>query len=226
MRTLVGLAAVAAMVGGVSVGAQNAEAVTLGFSEITANSPIDLSGQLSVDVTDEGSGQVRFTFNNALGGLASSIAEIYFDDGTLLGIAQVVNPTGVSFSQGASPPDLPGGNALTPDFQTTAGFLADAGNQAPTDGVNPGEWVAIIFDLINGQTFADTIAALALGGADGGLRIGLHVIALSDGGSESYVNGPINPVPLPAGLVLFLSGLAGVGFLGRFKAKRSEPATA
>jgi hypothetical protein len=31
------------------------------------------------------------------------------------------------------------------------------------------------------------------------------------------------PVPLPAGLLLFLTGLAGVGFLGRYKAKRREP---
>lgn len=29
-------------------------------------------------------------------------------------------------------------------------------------------------------------------------------------------------IPLPAGFVLFLSGLAGVGFLGRYKAKRRE----
>ena len=33
-------------------------------------------------------------------------------------------------------------------------------------------------------------------------------------------------VPLPAGLVLFLGGLAGIGFLGRCKAKRREPAVA
>jgi hypothetical protein len=32
-----------------------------------------------------------------------------------------------------------------------------------------------------------------------------------------------NPIPLPAGLILFLTGLAGVGFLGRYKAKRREP---
>ncbi len=35
-----------------------------------------------------------------------------------------------------------------------------------------------------------------------------------------------NVIPLPAGLLLFLSGLAGIGFLGRYKAKRSEPAEA
>ena len=33
-----------------------------------------------------------------------------------------------------------------------------------------------------------------------------------------------NVVPLPAGLLLFLTGLAGVGVLGRYKAKRQAPA--
>lgn len=37
----------------------------------------------------------------------------------------------------------------------------------------------------------------------------------------------IEAIPLPAGLLLFLSGLAGVGFLGRYKARRREaPAAA
>lgn len=36
----------------------------------------------------------------------------------------------------------------------------------------------------------------------------------------------VEAVPLPAGLLLFLSGLAGIGFLGRYKARRSEPAAA
>jgi len=35
-----------------------------------------------------------------------------------------------------------------------------------------------------------------------------------------------NVIPLPAGFLLFLSGLAGIGFLGRYKAKRSAPAEA
>jgi hypothetical protein len=34
----------------------------------------------------------------------------------------------------------------------------------------------------------------------------------------------VEAIPLPAGLLLFLSGLAGIGFLGRYKAKRREAA--
>ena len=33
--------------------------------------------------------------------------------------------------------------------------------------------------------------------------------------------GGVGEVPLPAGLILFLSGLLGMGFLGRLKAKRA-----
>ena len=36
----------------------------------------------------------------------------------------------------------------------------------------------------------------------------------------------VEAIPLPAGLLLFLSGLAGIGFLGRYKARRREPAAA
>jgi hypothetical protein len=69
--------------------------------------------------------------------------------------------------------------------------------------------------------FDSVIAALL----SGDLRIGLHVQGLLGGGSQSYISTP-TPVPLPAGLLLFLSGLAGVGFLGRYKARRRETAAA
>jgi hypothetical protein len=41
---------------------------------------------------------VNFLFTNQ-GPLASSITDVYFDDGTLLGIAGVTNFSGVDFSQ-------------------------------------------------------------------------------------------------------------------------------
>jgi hypothetical protein len=45
--------------------------------------------QLFVELTDLGS-QVEFTFTN-IGPDASSITDVYFDDGTLLGIAEITN---------------------------------------------------------------------------------------------------------------------------------------
>jgi hypothetical protein len=221
MRTFVSLAAAVALAGGISIGAQSAQAVSFGFEVLEDNSPIDLSGQLFVDVLDAGSNQVSFEFQN-LGPLASSIVGIYFHD-----MNGDIDPplvidsqsTGVSFSLGASPPDLPGGNNATPPFVTTTGLLADSDPPKAPNGINPGEWLLVLADAFT--DFNSIIAALI----SGDLRIGLHVQALSDGQSESYINNP-TPIPLPAGLLLFLSGLAGIGFLGRYKARRQQAAAA
>lgn len=223
MSKFVNWAAAAAVAVGLSFGVptEPANATTLDFWQITSNGNEDLTGQLFVDVTDAGNDQVSFNFRNEVG-IASVISEIYFADGTLLGIAEVNNHPDVSFSQGANPGDLPGGGSISPKFETTAGFLASADNPAPHNGVRAaGQFVEIIFDLINGKSFADTILALI----SGELRIGLHVTSIGAlGGSESYVNNPPPAIPLPAGLVLFLSGLAGIGVLGRYKAMRPEQA--
>jgi hypothetical protein len=192
--------------------ALSAQALTLGFSNITNNNPVDAAigeAQLFVDVTDPGTGQVLFTFRN-IGTGASSICDVYFDDGTLLGIASITGSLGVSFSQGASPPNLPGGNNISPAFQTTAGFLADSNSPVQPNGVNPGEWLGILFNLQNGQGFSGVLNELS----SGELRIGIHVQGFASGGSESFVN-----VPEPSTLLLLGAGLLGLGLLGRKKFK-------
>lgn len=184
----------------------------MSFYCVSNNSAVDCAAgvdQLAVEVVDLGSGQVRFDFTNS-GPNASSITDVYFDDGTLLGIASIVNGTGVNFSQGATPGDLPSGNNATPPFQTTAGFSADSDEPPPLNGVNPGEQLGIIFNLINGQDYADTLAALA----DGSLRIGIHVQGFDGGGSESFVN---TPVPEPGFYGLLSLGLGGLYLLRRRK---------
>jgi hypothetical protein len=212
LRTL-GLVSLSAVV---VLAAASASAVTFGFGKITNNGNPNVASQLSVDVTDGGAGTVVFTFSNS-GPIASSITDIYFDDGTLFGISSITNGAGTSFSQPASPGDLPGGNAV--DFNTTGNFSADSDAPVAVNGVNPGEMVAITFTLIGGQTFADTIAAIELALAnpgvdvDGGLRMGLHVQAIGGpGGSDSYVT-----VPEPTGAILFGIGtlLAGAAIRRR-----------
>lgn len=113
----------------------------------------------------------------------------------------------MDFTQGANPPDLPGGNNINPSFQITAGFLADADNPVPKWGVSSGQWLGVIFDLQGAQTYDDVIAELT----DGSLRIGMHVINFENGGSESFVN---NAVPVPAAVWLG-SGLLGLMALAR-----------
>jgi len=190
------------------------------FTNVTTNSLVDseTGANYKLTVSDAGNGQVSFLFQN-IGATASSITDIYFDDGTLLGIAQIINGAGVDFGLGASPGNLPGGNNLDPDFNTTVDFSADSNPPAASNGVNPGEEVTIIFDLLAGKTYADTIAAIQ-GGEDGigdDLRIGIHVQAFADGESEGFVNedgggGGGNAVPAPAGLILLASAVPVLAF--------------
>ncbi|HKJ24663.1 MAG TPA: hypothetical protein VKB65_07565, partial [Myxococcota bacterium] len=134
---------------------------------------------------------------------ASVISEIYFDDGALLAIAAVVDGPGVDFEQDANPPNLPGGQNVSPPFQVTEGFLAQSVPAPSMNGAGPLEWVAIDFTLQGAQTYADVLDDLDTGA----LRIGVHVIAYGSGGSESFVNVPEPGVAL-LGLCGFIGALA------------------
>jgi hypothetical protein len=173
--------------------------------------------QLFVELTDMGS-QVKFTFTN-IGPEASSITDVYFDDGTLLGIAEITNTIGlVEFSENAFPPDLPGGNNVTPPFVTTAGFSADSDPPTQPLGVNLGESLGITFDLQVGGAFDDILDELE----SGNLRIGIHVQGYGSGGSESFVNNgefdPHQAIPAPSALILCSIG---AGFVNQLRRRRT-----
>lgn len=186
--------------------------------------------QFTMDVTDQqlsGSlltGQALFVFRNS-GPSASSITDLYFDDGTLLSIATVQNSSGVNFSQGASPGNLPGGNGMAIPFQTTAGFSADSNPPTQPNGVNPGEFVSVLFNLVQGQSFSSLIDALNGTIVDGNgapaLRVGLHAQGFSNGNSAAFVNSP-TAVPLPGAAGLMFLGLLALASRGR-KLQRIAP---
>jgi hypothetical protein len=83
------------------------------------------------------------------------------------------------------------------------------GSEAPRphSGINPGEWTAISFDLINGGSFQSVIEGLNTGV----LRIGAHIIALPDGSSEGAI-----AVPEPATIALL--GISALVLLRRRRA--------
>ena len=191
--------------------------VTYSFDCITNNKPGDAvigEAQMFVDVDAYGSSQVLFTFRN-LGPAASSITDVYFDDGALLGIAGIINTVNkVRFSEQATPADLPGRNNVSPLFQTSEGFSADSDPAVQPNGVNPGESLGIIFSLQTSpaKTFADVLNDLET--AD--LRIGIRVQGFADGGSESFVNNGIIPAP---GAILL--GSIGIGLVGWLRRRRT-----
>lgn len=215
MTNLFRLGAVASAV---MVFAASASGVTLRFGGVSDNDADDTSTgeeQLTIDLFSPTVGPVRGSEGSVFVGFLiknpgpgqSTITSVYFDDGTILGLAQIIDDpeNGVDFDQPVTPPNLPGGEELDPAFEATQAF--SVGNEpGVANGVDVGEELTLVFELLPGLTFEDTVQALL----DGTLRIGLHVQNFPGGGSESFVNLPPEVVPLPASAGLAMLGLGAV----------------
>lgn len=149
---------------------------------------------LFVEVVD-GESRVDFIFHNE-SIIDSSIARIYFVCGSFLSFAEIIEGPGTSFNQPATPAKLPGYNLLEPSIMTTYDVSFDSEPPMPHNGINPEEWFTMAFDLINSGTIQSVFDELNTGV----LWIGVHVIALPDGSSESAIAVPEPTTILPVGL--------------------------
>lgn len=237
-------AVVAALAGMLSASSVWADFIShsYGFTRITTNGSEDPSAQIFFEVRNFSGGEpdgpaqqalpgaqwVSILVRNVAGGMSSSIAETYFEDGTLLDLHTIISGPGTTYIEGANPPDLPGGEQFS--FVATTLFSAEAapGN---ANGINPGEWVEVLFTLQNGYVYGDVLAAIAAGQqytkngykqypGELTLRFGIHVRSI---GSAGESEGFINSIPLPAPFGLALAGLAGVVIISRRKRKVSAP---
>ena len=141
---------------------------------------------------------VDFTFYNA-STIDSSVARIFFDDGSLLAIANIINGPGTLFSEGApGSNNLPSGENIV--FYADREFTIGADPPPSQNGIDnppPLEWVKIRFNLIEGANLEGVMNELITGD----LRVGIHIISLPDGSSESAIM-----VPEPATLFLLAAG--------------------
>ena len=190
---------------------------TFNFYSFSENSPTweDERFVFSVTVTEvagereNGGNLASFVFENK-SSVESSIAQIYFDDGTLLelpGPYEINNGSGVNFTEGANPSSLPGGENI--DWNTSGmGFEMAVGpsNSPQHNGIGVGETLEIIIELQGELTALDTCDAMEESAQNitedifGGLRIGMHVVSLDGGPSDSLVNGrPGGEPPLGIG---------------------------
>ena len=192
-----------------------------GFTCISGHSILNCAtgaAQLFYNVTDVGGTQTRIDVVNT-GPLASTITQIYFDDtnSRLLGNFVSFAPSaGYVLSRAGIRRVFPRGHE-TPQSRIPTDLSASAGREgcSVADGMGRSEPGTAL--QLQSRPL-DIVTDLA----DGDLRLGLHVQNFANGGSESFVDMPSSggtaaPVPEPATLVLFGTGLGIVAFLKKLR---------
>jgi hypothetical protein len=207
VKSLLAVAGVAA-VSAVSA----APASAFSFSNIAGgDTPGDAYvNSFTFDVLNHGS-SVLFNIKNSGNAAAPSmfISKVLFDDNGYLSapLVNIGNVGQVAFSGGAGKDQLPqGGKNFTTDYAFSRN--PGAGNAF---GIQAGESLGLRFT----GNYNNVISALN----SGALRVGLHVQALPNGASDSYISSSSQDVPEP--LTMLAAGAA-VGFGTMFKKQRDR----
>jgi len=178
------------------------------FSCITNNDAGDCAigtTQLSATVVQSGGDAVLMI--SMTGPQAGVVEQIFIESSFVTAISfQASTATGVvAFGTGQVGGNLPGGAMV--GFDEVFNIAAD--NPAPSNGIgrHPQDDVspqAAEFLLsLTGGDFSDLLTDL---------RIGVHVIGYSSGGSESFIS---TPIPEPGTFALLATGLLGLATAGR-----------
>lgn len=149
--------------------------------------------------------KVGFKFSNN-STATSSITDIYFDGRPGYSCSldfdnvYIIEGAGVNFSRNAYPTALPGGELLTPAFDATPEYSADSDTPITYNGINPNEWLKLVFTLDYGKTLDDIINEIANGGSlyEQNLRVGIYIQSLPmDSCSYSDNHQTYCPAPPP-----------------------------
>ncbi|GEM_PF-1313823 len=184
--------------------ADTIQPLSLSFSRITSNSPYGDEVDVLMNISQLDSDSLLFQFVNQ-SSLSSVVSEIYFQDANSLvnswQIRNDLNVGKVSYRYGANPSELPSGGSV--NFSTS--FAVEAKSPSSKYGIDPGESLSMILNL----TSSAAINALVMGLSDQSFAVGLHVISIARGQSDSFVNTPPpgSGVPEPGTMVLMGSAL-------------------
>ena len=196
--------------------------ITLNFYAITDNYPGNPAiGEKNffVDVDQFSATQTSFKIYNT-GPEIATITNIYFDDydsSPSLGAIYVINNgPGVSYEPDSKPGNLPAGNNATPAFEKPADleFAPIKSNGGVSTGIDPGEYVTLVFNNGAGLNFNDLVSYIS----NDQLRLGIHAqsFGINDTSSEAFVT-YYNPVPTPSAIMLGAIGTGLVTYLRRNK---------
>lgn len=196
---------------------------SLSFDLISANAPVNIESQLSASLTTPGSGSgyIEFTIRNE-GPTDSTIKGVLF--GGLDGLVET----------GSSSVTLDPGPGVDFKYKGNGGgswSFGDIDYQAVTNGgnangIDPGEFLSIEFELLSGLTIDDVESAFGAGTS----AIGLHVGSIGSSGESdkfvSYASVSGSEVPEPAETLLVVAGLTGLIVQWRRMRRQSDGSAA